>query len=79
MIINIDTQAKAAYLKLKDDECHHTKEILPEVFVDFNKQNEMIGIELISPCIVTLRKVAQKLHLPILNKIRKPLEEIICQ
>jgi uncharacterized protein YuzE len=78
MLISIDTQAKAAYLKLKDDACHHTREILPEVFADFNGKNEIIGIELISPCVLTLRKAARKLHLPILNKLKKPLEEIIC-
>lgn len=78
MVINIDTKAKAAYLKIKEGPSHHTKEILPEVFADFNAQNELIGLELISPCTITLHKLAQKLHLPILNKIKKPLEEIIC-
>jgi uncharacterized protein YuzE len=76
MKITIDTTAKAAYIRLKEGSCHITKEILPEVFVDFNAQKEILGIELISPCILTLRKVAQKLHLPILNRIKKPLEEI---
>ena len=76
MKITIDTTAKAAYVRLKEGSCHTTKEILPEVFVDFNAQKEMLGIELISPCTLTLRKVAQKLKLPILNKIKKPLHEI---
>ncbi len=76
MKISIDTQAKAAYLRLKEGAQHHTKEILPEVFVDFNADNEILGLELISPCMVTLRKLAQKLHLPILNKIKKPLQEL---
>jgi uncharacterized protein YuzE len=76
MKINIDTQAKAAYLRLKEGAHHHTKEILPEVFLDFNADNEILGIELVSPCTLTLRKLAHKLHLPILNKIKKPLEEI---
>jgi len=72
MMINIDTQAKAAYIKLKEGACHHTKEILPEVFADFNSRNEIIGVELISPCTVTLRKLARKLKLPVFNKIKNP-------
>jgi len=76
MKITIDTQAKAAYLKIKDGTPVLTKEILPEVFVDFDSKKNILGIELISPCTLTLRKVAQKLHLPILNKYKKPLQEI---
>jgi len=74
--INIDLQAQAAYLKVREGHYHHTKEILPEVFADFDADNRILGVELVSPCIVTLRKVAKKLHLPFL-KIKKPLE-IIC-
>ena len=76
MIIRIDTQAKAAYVKIKDGVYHHTREILPEVFADYNSSNDIIGVELISPCTLTLRKLARKLRLPVFDKIKKPLEEI---
>jgi len=76
MRINIDTQAKAAYIRLKEGKIHHTKELLSEVFIDYDSNNNVLGIELISPCTLTLRKVAQKLHLPMLNKIKKPLQEL---
>lgn len=76
MIINIDTMAKAAYIKVREGKYHHTKEVLPEVFVDFDSKGHALGLELISPCTVTLHKIAKKLRLPLLNRIKKPLEEI---
>ena len=76
MIINIDTKAKAAYIKVRDGKHHHTKEVLPEVFVDFDSKERVLGLELVSPCTITLHKIAKKLRLPILNRIKKPLEEI---
>ena len=76
MTINIDTQAGAAYIRLKEGKVRKTKEILPEVFVDYNHKNEILGVELVSPCVITLRKVARQLHLPLLNRIRQPLEEL---
>lgn len=76
MTIKIDTQAGAAYIRLKEGKVHATKEILPEVFADYNNKKELLGVELVSPCVVTLRKLARQLHLPILNRIRQPLEQL---
>jgi len=78
MLINIDTQAGAAYIKIKEGKVSYTKEMLPEVFVDYDNKNEILGIELVSPCVITLRKLAKTLHLPILSRIRQPLEKL-CQ
>jgi uncharacterized protein YuzE len=78
MLITFDTNSQAAYIRLKNGKVSKTREILPEVFVDFDAGNHPLGIELISPCTVTLRKVARQLKLPLLNRITGPLEEL-CQ
>jgi len=73
----MDTQANALYIKVKDGEVSVTKEVLPEVFVDYSTKNEILGIELVSPCVSTIRKIAKKLHLPIIKNLKK-FEEL-CQ
>ncbi|MFA5429533.1 MAG: DUF2283 domain-containing protein [Candidatus Omnitrophota bacterium] len=78
MLINIDTRAGAAYIKISEGKVAYTKELLPEVFVDYNSSKEILGIELISPCVLTLRKALKVLRLPGLNRIKHPLEELIC-
>ena len=76
MVITFDTKTQAAYIRLKEGAVRHTKEILPEVFVDFGVGRRLLGIELISPCTITLRKVARQLKLPVLNRITRPLEDL---
>jgi uncharacterized protein YuzE len=77
MLFTMDTQANALYIKVKDGEVSVTKETLPEVFVDYNAENEILGIELVSPCVATIRKIAKKLRLPIIKHLKK-FEEL-CQ
>lgn len=79
MVLTIDTQACALYVKLRDGDIASTKEILPDVFVDYNSKKEIIGIDLVSPCVATIRKLAKKLRLPMLKHIRKPLIDEISQ
>ena len=74
MVITFDTKTQAAYIRLKEGVVRHTKEILPEVFVDFDVARRLLGIELIGPCTITLRKVARQLKLPVLNRITRLLE-----
>ena len=76
MLITFDTNTQAAYIRLKEGKVRHTREIFPEVFVDFDGGNHPLGVELISPCTITLRKVARQLKLPLLNRITRPLEEL---
>ncbi len=71
MLFTMDTQASALYIKIKDGKVHDTKEVLPEVFVDYNTKGDVIGIDVVSPCVSIIRKVARKLHLPITKHLRK--------
>lgn len=71
MLFTMDTQASALYIKIKDNRVHNTKELLPEVFVDYNTKGEVIGIDVVSPCVATIRKIAKKLRLPITKHLRK--------
>jgi len=75
--ITIDPLAGAAYLKIKEGKVAKTKEFSEEVFLDFDVRNHLLGIELLNPCCGTLRKVAKKYHLSILDKAASPLEKIL--
>jgi len=70
MTLILDTQACALYVRLKEGKVSKTREAMPEVFVDYSSRGEVIGIDLVSPCVATLRKLAKQLHLPVLNRIR---------
>ncbi|MFA5240024.1 MAG: DUF2283 domain-containing protein [Phycisphaerae bacterium] len=77
MLFTMDTQANALYIKVREGNVSVTKETMPEVFVDYNAKNEILGIELVSPCVTTIRKIAKKLHLPLTKHLKK-FEEL-CQ
>jgi uncharacterized protein YuzE len=70
MTLILDTQACALYVRIKEGKVSKTREAMPEVFVDYNASGQVLGIDLASPCVATLRKLAKQLHLPILNRIR---------
>ena len=71
VLFTVDTKACVLYIKISDDKVHKTKEILPEVFVDYNAKNQVIGIDVVSPCATIIRRIAKKLHLPIMKDFRK--------
>lgn len=71
MLFTMDTQASALYIKIRDGKVHNTKEVLPEVFVDYNSKGDVIGIDVVSPCVSIIKKIAKKLHLPITKHLRK--------
>ena len=47
MKIKYDPEADAMYIILKDDKVDHTKEIDENTILDFNKNNQVIGMELL--------------------------------
>ncbi|QQG38945.1 MAG: DUF2283 domain-containing protein [Candidatus Woesearchaeota archaeon] len=47
MKITYDKEADAMYITFREDEVDHTKEIDKNTIVDFNKNNEVIGIEIL--------------------------------
>ncbi len=69
MKISYDTLAEAVYIELEQRKVSRTKEFAPEVFLDFDSKNRLIGIELLNPGTLTLKKIAKKFHKPELNKV----------
>jgi uncharacterized protein YuzE len=47
MKMKYDPDADALYIKVKNDKVNHTKEIDSNTVVDFNKEGEMIGLEIL--------------------------------
>lgn len=44
--IKIDTRAGAAYLRVRKGDVRRTKEVLPEVFVNYDGRDRVLGVEL---------------------------------
>lgn len=47
MKIRYDPDADALYIKFREDEVDHTREIDQNTIVDFNGNNEVIGVEVL--------------------------------
>ena len=47
MKIRYDSDADAMYITFRDDKVDHTKEIDKNTIVDFDKNNQVIGIEIL--------------------------------
>lgn len=69
MKISFDTVTKAVYIALEVKKAARTIEFAPEVFVDLNYKGELIGIELLNPGTLYLKKIAKEFHKPELTKV----------
>lgn len=69
MKISFDTLAKAVYIELEKKKVARTKEFAPEVFLDFDYKGELIGIELLNPGTLYLKKIAKRFRKPDLEKV----------
>lgn len=47
MKIRYDPDADAMYIKFREEEVDHTKELDENTIIDFNKNNQVIGVELL--------------------------------
>ncbi len=47
MKITYDPEADATYIELRDEEVDHTKEVDENTILDYNKENEVIGVEIL--------------------------------
>ena len=47
MKLHIDKEADALYLRLDDSEIIESEEVSPGVVLDFNEQNQVVGIEML--------------------------------
>ena len=62
MIVSFDTKAQVFYLKLKDTKVVRTKEFAEEVFLDFDYKGDLVGVEMLNPGTMVLKKIARKFH-----------------
>lgn len=70
MIISYDNLAEAIYIKIKPEaKIARTVEFAPETFVDLAKDGDLIGIEMLNPGRLILKRIAKKFHRPELSKI----------
>lgn len=47
MRLHVDKQADALYLRLDDSKIIESEEVAPGVILDFNEQNQVVGIEML--------------------------------
>ena len=70
MIISYDNLADAVYIKIKPEaKVARTVEFAPETFVDLDDNGDLIGIEMLNPGQLILKRIAKKFHRPELSKV----------
>ena len=47
MRLDVDTQADALYLHLDDSPIVDSEEVSPDIVLDYNESNEVVGIEML--------------------------------
>ena len=48
MRLHVDKEADALYLRLDDSKIIESEEVSPGVVLDFNKRNQVVGIEMLN-------------------------------
>jgi len=69
MKISFDTFSRTVYIELEKKKVFKTIEFEPEVFLDFDKDNKLIGIELLNPVEVHFSRIASEYHIPEIKRI----------
>ena len=70
MIVSYDNLADAVYIKIKPEaKVHRTVEFAPETFVDLDEDGDLIGIEMLNPGQLILKRIAKKFHRPELSRV----------
>ena len=76
-MISFDPLAKVMYIALEEGKVKRTIEFAPETFIDLDDKGNLIGIELLNPGTLMLRKLAKKYHRPELGKIHiRPFQKV---
>lgn len=47
MKLNVDTQTDALYLRLDESPIVDSEEVSPDIVLDYNESNEVVGIEML--------------------------------
>lgn len=69
MLISYDNDAKSIYISLVTGKVAKTVEFDAETFLDFTKQGELAGIEMLRPNRSGLQRIAKKYRHPELSRI----------
>ncbi len=79
MIISYDSLAGVVYIKLRPEaKVARTVEFAPETFIDLTEDGELIGVEMLNPGQLILKKLAKEFHRPELSKINtQKLQEAV--
>ncbi len=79
MIISYDSLAGVVYIKLRPGaKVARTVEFAPETFIDLTEEGELIGVEMLNPGQLILKKLAKEFHRPELSKINtQKLQEAV--
>ena len=48
MKLKVDQKADALYLRIDDTEIVESEEVSPGIILDFNEQNEVVGVEILN-------------------------------
>ena len=48
MRLHVDKEADALYLRLDDSKIIESEEVAPEVILDYNEKNEVVGVEMLN-------------------------------
>ncbi|MCY4369596.1 MAG: DUF2283 domain-containing protein [bacterium] len=48
MRLSVDKEADALYLRIDDSSIVESEEVSPAVVLDFNKRNEVVGVEMLN-------------------------------
>ncbi|MBI4431290.1 MAG: DUF2283 domain-containing protein [Candidatus Omnitrophica bacterium] len=78
MIISYDNLAEAVYIKLKPEaKVSKTIEFAPETFIDLTSDGELVGVEMLNPGNLVLKRLAKKFHRPELNRINTKFKQAV--
>lgn len=67
------------YIRFTDTKIVRTREVLPEVFADFDKHADIVGLEFIRPGdfdVDAMKTVTEKYHLPSPETIRSLMRDV---
>ena len=77
MLISFDPLAKAIYITLEKGKAKRTIEFAPESFIDLDSKGNLMGIELLHPGTLILKKIAKEYRKPELRRIHtQPLQRV---
>lgn len=75
--ITFEPENGVAYIKLKDHKVRKSEEYSDCMVLDFNYRNELIGVELIGPCVRDMNKISDIYNIPQLKEKSKVFKELI--